>query len=347
MFRYLPTDILYLSGELVSGKSLPVLMAIVHIPFDRVLTCIMLLLGYLFGSFFSAWSACHRKFLSPWSFTCWCSFFHMYFSTCLSLAFMLRLSSTFTGEKGVIFSLAPAYCVLCQALPQRPSTVLIILLLGLSSFYVSMITNIPPIPLAFQHPQSRISESRIPELDKIFQPKESKVYNSVWETITNAIQLFILAFYASIHHGPLQVLISGNSNQHPVYTSHFMVTKFGYSCIIHFVSGLIRLSIWICVVWFQSNMLHILLELDQSRYWAWLPSFLFMMTLLYESTWMITQITEQIFPWTHTNPISKLKFTLLTLSKAGMFQFQYMRWPFIMAQLLSILSIVNTLVSHK
>ena len=242
----------------------------------------------------------------------------------------------------MIFSIASAYCVLCQTLPQRPSTVLMILLLGLSAFYVAMITNIPSIPLVFQHPQSHI-----PLLDNSIELKELKVYSSIWKNITNAIQFFILAFYASIHHGPLQVILGGKSDQHPIYASYFMVTRLGYSCTIHLVSGFIRYSVWISVVCFQSNMLHALLELNQNHSWGWFPSYLFMTVLLYESTWMVTQINEQVFCWEQSKITTKLKMVLLVLSNAAMFQFHHVRWLFIIAQLLSILSVANTLLSHK
>jgi len=339
MFRHLPTDILYLCGELVTGKSIPVLMAIVYTPLDRFLTCIMLLLGYLFGSVFSAWSACNRKDIVPVSLGSFNSILQLYFSMFFSLSFMLCISKTFMGDKGIICSIAPAYCVLCQTLPQRPSTVLIVLLLGISAFYVSMITSIPSIPLVFQDTHE---PTIIPSLNK-----EIPASNSLWGNITNAIQFFILAFYASIHHGVFQVVSGGKSDQHPIYMSHHVVTRFGYSCVIHLVSGLIRFSIWMSVVCFQSNMLHIVLELDNSHVWGWFPSYLFMTALLYESTWNVTQISEQLFSDGETKHLLKLKLVLLTLSKAAMYRFRYIRVLFWLTQILSFISVITTLVTIK
>ena len=362
MLHALPGDLLYLCTDLVTGKSIPLLLGITILPLDHWLAAMVLVLGALSGTLYSAWAARSVSNLSSPVY----AFGNMAVQTAFSIfaSTSLALSiSTAILPSGIVLSCIPAFCVIAQPYPQRHSTALLALALNFGFFYVAMITGIIrtlderavfSFYMHLAHARSLLgyaSQDMTQSLQMI-----DHLADTVWRVVSRSVQLFILAFYASTQHAPLQAYIGKHLEKplmDPIYTSRYIASSPLYCSFASLCAAWIRCFVWLGVTFFHNNALHLIVENQRRSEWPWVCCYLYMTALLFSAGWSWTQLTEQVLPCLTMNLPERLAFSqrlrLPALTIIMAFSAYYHvsdPWVLIgMAQLLAILTIVCALAS--
>lgn len=282
--RAVPTDLLIIGAELVTGKSIPVIVAITRLPMDQVLAWLMLCMGAVAGSLFSVYTARAVAGMTVLGFVNRLA--QLCLSVALSLSLLLALARGLHAERGVALSVIPAFCVLVQTLPQRESTALLAFILNFGAFYVCMVTP------AWARPEE---EAMLPAHAASLAEEAA----SVGQTVGRALQLFVLAFYACIQHAPTTVYFGtdpSGATRPSVYASHHLDRHAHYSLFIALTAAWLRLCVWSSVCFFQNNFMHVVLESRHGGGWDWFGCFVYMTALLYSACWTATQLREQVLP---------------------------------------------------
>lgn len=228
MIRHVVPDFLHVAGELVTGKSVVVLLGVTRLALDRRLACAALLLGAFAGAAFSVWSMHATTGLGALGLG----------NRGLQLAFSLFLSlSLLTSVSGG--ALVPAFCLVAQSLPERASTGLVALLLSLAFHFAALSTELAP------------ARHRGPDA------------GGDWGVLARTLQLAALAFYGSVHHGPAHALFGPGRYCTPVIDRHL-----GYTCFVFFTGTWLRTCIWLQACFLQNNPMHVLFEGERPGEWA-------------------------------------------------------------------------------
>lgn len=322
MIKSVVPDLLFICAELVTGKSIPVLVGITRLPVGQVLTWAMVSMGAIAGTLFSVWAAHNTVGMTLLGFIN--RLLQLCFSLCLSLSLVLSLAGGVHAERGVALAVIPAFCSVVQPLPQRHSTALVSFGLCCVVVYVCMITPLASEPFkpALVHPVVRRSA---------LEPPDAAAMLSLGEVVGRAIQLFVLAFYACIQHAPTQLYFQvEGGGEGAVYASHHHARHAVYTLFVGFVSAWIRLSVWSSVCFFQDNQLHGMLgnEPGVGTGWDWACCIVYATALLFSACWTATQLGEQVLPrFCVGSRTGGLKFVALILGVATLFR---QRAPFLM-----------------
>lgn len=300
MIGAVPGDILFLCAELMTGKSIPVLVGITRLPVGQGLAWLMVCLGALVGTCFSLLVTRETRTLSLLSFAN--RLLQLCFSLGLSVSMLLSLAASMHAERGVSLTVIPVFCLLIQPLPQRHSTALVSFLLCGVTFYVCGIMGaIDGRDAAFRPAalSRRASLSAVPSLQPIHSAASvpDTVALTVAQVILRALQLFFLGLYASIQHAPTQLYFDTTGVARPVYASHHHANHTAYSLFVGMISAWLRVCVWSAVCFFQDNPLHAMLEgSNRSDTASWPCCIVYMTALLYSACWTVTQIREQVLP---------------------------------------------------
>jgi hypothetical protein len=280
---HLLNDLLYLAGDILTGKSIPVLVGITRLPIDQFLAGVVLSMGAVAGALFNVYAsntANPRHPLARWN-----SCLHALFALFLSFSLLLSLARGVHYERGIILSLVPAFCLAAQSLPLGPSTSLIALLLG-----VVLLPFCATVPVA----ATRSDPGNLPSVLhglNMDSPEEEIV--GVWDCLGRAVLLAVLSFYASVQHAPTR-----DSLEHrAMCASNDFACRPRYALFVCLASAWARVCVWYAVCLFQDNTLHVMLENDLSRGgWDWRCCVAYSVALLYSACWTATQLREQILP---------------------------------------------------
>lgn len=287
------TDVFLLSSDFTSGKSIPVLVGITRLPIDQFLACVMLAMGAIGGALFSHYTARFARSLHPLAHTNRC--IQLFFALFLSLSLSLSLARGIQYMRGVILSIVPAFCVISQPLPQRASTPWVAILVSLVAYWYCMAVPIQTSEVLAVDMSTLRGPSVLHGLN-LDSPEEEVA--GVWDVVLRALQLFALAFYACVQHGPTEVYFLARQDPDAVYTSWAYAKSPHYALFVCLFSGLLRVCVWYGVVFFQNNTLHVMLENDLSRGgWDWAGCVLYSAALLYSACWTASQIREQVLPF--------------------------------------------------
>ena len=287
------TDFFVISSDLTTGKSIPVLVGITRLPIDRFLAGVVLSMGAAAGAVFSHYTArfCHG--LHPLALAN--RFVQLFFSLFLSLSLLLSLSRGIHYDRGVILSIIPAFCVVFQDLPQRASTPWVAMLVSLVAYWYCMTVSVQTYETV-QMPALKPPTV----LHGLIQDDPKAEAVGVWDVLQRAIQLFVLAFYACVQHGPTEIYFMVENDPDAVYASCYYGKHPHYALFVSLCSALFRASLWYSVVFFQNNTLHVMLENDLSRGgWDWGGCVLYSTALLFSACWTATQIRGQVLPFLH------------------------------------------------
>ena len=218
MLDVLVSDVLFLSSDLLTGKSLPLLVGITVLPIDRHLLGMILGLGVATGLSFTIWSARVATTMIPAMF--FLRLVNLGFSMFLSISFFLRLGMC-VDSAALGLAVVPVFVLHMQKLPERPSTHLIMFFLTMIVFWVSLLSE---LPRHVHHQDVSIQPvmRRLMALNRMqwqqhhlmavptvpAHPIVTSDGPSTLVTFFRVLLLYILAFYASVHHGPTQVYFS-------------------------------------------------------------------------------------------------------------------------------------------
>jgi len=286
-------DLLCLSSELFTGKSLPALLVLAQRPLDRVPSVVALLLGGLSGAVFTVWASGVSSGLSRRPAVAFGNrALQLGFSAALSLGMALQLARSLAPDGGLLLSLAPALCVCSRALPQRHSTPLLALILALVAMYAGFTT-----PADAPSGQRRAVADVLP-LPDARRPAGERTLDA-WRLVARALQLFACGLYACIQHAPTQTYegtVSEHKHEQVQYGSIRLHDDALYALCVGITAALIRLYPLVAACLFTGNAMHVLLEDDG----GWRPdracAGAYMVALLYQACWTLTQLREQVLP---------------------------------------------------
>jgi hypothetical protein len=230
MLRYVPWDVLYSGGELLTGKSIPVLVAIAVLPIGQALGWAVVTLGAVTGTLFSVYAAHKGGGASLSLLSSGNRLLQLCFSLGLTLSLLLSLANGIHPGRGASLTVIPAFCLATLTLPQRPSTALVSAGLCVLVFYMCILTD---------------AGHMTPVVPAKGAPKPAATL-SLGEAIQRASQLFVLAFYACVQHAPTQVYFDLRGLK-PAYASHHHATYAGYTLLIGLITGWIRVCVFTAV----------------------------------------------------------------------------------------------------
>lgn len=324
-------DLLYVSADLLSGKSIPVLVAITRLPIDQFLMQFVFTLGAAAGAFYSAYAVRPCSLVAPPPrAVLWNRALQTGFSLLLSLSLLLSVARGIHYERGVALSILPAFCLIAQTLPPRPATALLSLLLVAFLLPVCMAIQIEasgethagalPVMLRGLDPEALAEAS--PET-------EAEV---VMRVLGRALQLFVLAFYACTQHAPLQ----------PGHVSRDFLYKPRYALLVCFISAWARTVVWYLLSHFPDNAMHVMLENDLSRgRWDWGACICLTVILLYAAVWAASLLREQL-PALSSSSHDKLKLSVVALALAAFYRQRDAQILFVSTSVCAGLSILAT-----
>ena len=340
------TDVAVVSSDLITGKSVPVLVGIARLPIDQFLACTVLTLGALAGAFFSFYSSGHTQGMHPLGHLNRLA--QMLFSLFLSLSLHLALSRGVHYVHGVVLSLIPAFCVVSQSLPQRAMTAHVAILASLLAYLYCVNA---PVPAAADDPFPGDEGGGLLSVLQGLNEAEDRA-SGVWDVLLRALLLFVLAFYACVQHAPTQVYCSDGEDVCAVYASHAHTQSRHYSLFVGLVSALLRVSVWYWVCLRQNNTLHVMLENDLSRgNWDWASYALYSGVLLFSACWTATQVREQVLPLLTVFPSAsatgRLRLLVCVLALAALYRQRDVHLSFYLTAGLAACSVVVTGLTLK
>ena len=288
MIKAVPLDLLYISAELLTGKSVPVLVGITRLPIGQGLAWVMVTLGAMSGTVFSVYAA-RKGGMSGLAF--WNRLLQLGFSLGLSVSLLLSLASGIHAARGEALAVIPAFFSLVQSLPQRHSTALVSLVLAVLVFYACILAG--EADIAASH--TPLAERRV---EPVFLGTPPAGSLTVGGAIARAVQLFVLGFYACVQHAPTQVYFKTDETAcDPAYASHHHARHAPYSMFIGMAAAWLRVCVWSTVCFMPDHTLHSLLEGNYATQGSWPCIVLYMTALLYSACWTATQLREQVLPY--------------------------------------------------
>ncbi len=352
MLKSVPLDLLYICAELVTGKSIPVLVGLVRLPIGQGLAWVSVATGAVAGTCFSVWAERHTQRLTVLSFIN--RLLQLCFSLFLSISHLLSLAKGVYPQHGPALLLIPAFCIAWQPLPQRHSTALVSFLLSWATFYVCGImtsidagvdTAAPTLEQAMQ--RQKLSH----------QAQGPVIVATLQQIVLRALQLFALGVYAAIQHAPTEVYFDSrsewDSTRRPTYASHHHAKHSFYTLFMSLVSTWLRVSAWTIVCFSQENFLTLMLEtteIERSSF-NWLCFAFYSVTLLYSATWTATQLREQILPCfiRTTDPPSSdlLRVFVLVFAFAAYYRQRPPELMFVLTHVLTAVSVLTALATLK
>ena len=359
MLRSVPLDVLYICAELLTGKSIPVLVGITRLPVGQGLAWISVSAGATAGTCFSVWAARQTQSLALIGFLNRC--LQLAFSLGLNVSLLLSLAEAVHVEHGAGLVLIPAFCVVSLRLPQRHSTALVAFLLSWVTFYLCVILSAvdearPAAPHTLEEAVRRASRIHAP-----LQPERTHapapVALTLHEIVLRSLQLFVLGAYACIQHAPTQVYFNTRHVQgdwggtgwdcgrgRPIYASVHHASHGGYALLMGLTAAWLRVCAWSPVCFSQENLLHLMLEGGRRGDWDWICCAAYSTTLLYSACWTATQLREQILPcFCADSEPARLRYTVIVFALAALFR---QRSPALMFALTQALAVVSVLTAY-
>ena len=315
--RWLIADVLFISSDLITGKSIPVLVGIVRLPVDQYLVGLVLSMGAVAGVFFTFYASQAVKGMHQWGHAN--RLLQLFFALFLSLSLLLSLSRGVHYLRGVVLSIIPAFCVAAQSLPARESTAYMAMIVSLVAYWCCMGT-----PVQASEDLDLLPQQQVPFILRGLNTDtpEDEVIGGVWDVLLRALLLFVLAFYACVQHAPTHVYCDTKKDRDAVYASAYHAQSPRYALFVGLVSALLRVCVWYGVCFFQNNAMHVMLENDLSRGgWPWGCCVLYSVALLFSACWTATQIREQVLPFFRVSSVgARLKLLVCALSLAALFR---------------------------
>ena len=335
LVKSVPADVLYICAELITGKSIPVIVGIARLPIGQGLAWIMVTIGAVAGTLFSSYAAHKGGGMS-----CLCfgnRLVQLAYSLGLSVSLLLSLAGHIHPERGGSLVVIPVFGSVVQSLPQRHSTAFVSLALSGAVFYLCI--------LAGEAEQAAPVFNGLAAMRRGASTAGATL--TVGEVVGRAFQLFVLGFYACIQHAPTQVYFRCGGEE-PAYASHHHARNAPYCLFVGLFSAWIRVCLWSGVCFMQDQLLHAMLENNAARSdaWAWACCVLYMTALLYSACWTATQLREQILPrFRVDSEVGKLKVVVFVVALAALFRQRSPEILFYTTDALTVASVVATLAS--
>ena len=165
MLDVLATDVMYLSSNLLTGQSVPLLLSIVAMPIDLGLLGTVLALGVACGTLTTLWTAqsagpglgwraCARSLVQH--------LFHAWLSLALWLLLVGRVHDGAQLRQAVTLLLVPCYALVTKTLPSGGSTVTVAFLLNAAVLLFCFLDPLTHAPHAVPPSQDPLALESVP-----------------------------------------------------------------------------------------------------------------------------------------------------------------------------------------
>jgi hypothetical protein len=285
------SDISYLCSDFITGKSLPLLVAISTFPLDPNLMGIVVMMGIVCGgilTFVQAQLAFYRRWIFLGGIV---RTVNHVFSLLLNVMFLFRIYPHI-HQNGLHLCIFPIFVVLTQLLPERSSTPFILLILSTISFFTSMVYQTEVVyidapPTHLQEAQHTLSRTLLALNRHDWHPhthnKRYKDTGVLW-SVLYCVKIFFLSLYAGTQHGRVEA---------GVYFSYSYASNTIYAFFATITSVLFRSCIYLWIGWIHSNALHLLLSNDKIYEIPRFFAFTFSVCVLFSATWGASQLFIQ------------------------------------------------------
>jgi hypothetical protein len=299
-------DLNYLASDLVTGKSLPILVAVSTFNLDPNLMGVMVIAGVSLGAITTLLQAHHApSLLTNWLLR---GLNHA-FAVLLSMAFAIRLCQAMHPD-GRALSLLPLFCVALQQVPERPSTPFTLLVLSIALFWAGILYE---FDFSTAHPvEAEVRQRRLMQERSLMQQRRLMALNhqnphhhpthhsdyqpavtrSIPHSALYSLVVLLLAFYASAQHGPVACLADAQPTSRRRYMSAAFLANRYYAVWPTLSAALLRAYVYLRTGWLHGNPMHISMgdTGNVSLFCAWLH----LVALLYSAAWGVTQLSEQV-----------------------------------------------------
>lgn len=294
------SDVMYLSSDLLSGKSVPLLYAAVNLPMDRNLLGTTVLLGVGLGTLWTLYQARRMQESSPLT---WANrMLQLSFSCVMSFALFLKISPSLS------LSVVPLYVTSLLYVPDRQSTQFVLFILSAITFFLSMlyeVEQVKPVPHPIYSAQRELMA--LPSTEgRDYLARHHEEHNSVQHNLLYSIVVLLLSFYASVQHGSL--------DPRKNLSVEFIVNPI-YSLWPAISAALLRAYAVMRVAWVHTNSLHLMAEGKERG-----AAGFFLSLLLFSAVWNGTLLTEQVLTyWPGDLFERRMRWTALLLSLGAAF----------------------------
>jgi hypothetical protein len=335
-----PIDFVILVNDFFSGKSIPLLVALATFPLHSGIIAPMLILGAASGVSFCTFATSATRSSLP-QLAATIRLAHLSFAAYCSLSLTFSIADAVCPDLGVVLSWAPAFTVCSAPLLQRQSTTIVALVLGVIAFYVCAFSSPPaPPPLSDVRPQGPLMVYAAPPRLRSTRALLTIQETSTLAVVARALQLYLLAFYANVHHGQLQGIVKDGD---PEYGSYHLTASPFYGLVVRSFAALIRTCLWIAVGFLHDNQLHVMLDNTRGA-WGWPGCFVMSLNLLFNAIYTLRQAVQQTLPLTlkttNVNEISR-KYIAIIVTLAAAHRQRDFQSTFLTAASLSTITVVS------
>lgn len=288
MRRFLP-DVLLLAFDLVSGRSVPVLVAIARLPMDQALVANVLMLGALAGAFYSVYGYLPLPASHRW--VAWNRFLQNSAALFCSLSLVHAIARGIHPQRGVSLSVAPCFCLVAQPFVARARD---------SACVISLFLAVCVLAYCLATPARGGASSLASILPALDSGDEDLEAQGVLAVLGRCLQIFVLAFYACVPQTPVPDRLAAASR---------------YALLVNLAAALLRVAAWYCVCFYQDNVMHVILE-NAGVGWDWTACVGYTVLLLLSACYTAAVLREQL----PSSQAARLKFTAAVLGLAVLYQ---------------------------
>lgn len=296
-------DMSYLCSDLLSGKSLPLLVAVSTFPVDPNLMATMLFAGCMFGGFLTYVQA-QLAFYKRWITLGWfVRLVNHFFSGFMTVMFLFRVyMSMHASGSGLQLGVIPTAIILSMELPNKPSVPLVLLILSMMSLSTSIMHEFDYVarsPAAHhaEHAQLMIAIENQHTVSRTLLAMSQRIHSHLFEyydtpvhhSVAYSLAICLLSVYATVQHGDVSP---------GVYISPTYARSGWYASVITCTATLLRTYVYLRVGWIHRNPLHLLFSRDKTYVipTSGLCGFTQAVVMLFSATWNLSQFMGQMSP---------------------------------------------------
>ena len=286
-------DLMYLSSDMLTGRGIPVILAVTYFHLDDYLTSTMVMMGLLLAFVYNMF---RRKKAPENLFLDLSMRFVQYVLAIFVSISLLGTVLSIAYPDGLLLGSLALIWILLQSLPEHPVSLCTLFLLTLVVFYTSLLVH-PELasPTDSMLRQASPTNRKLQAMSRWdwYQRRQSQLSNPtvtiqtdhpISTTAPGALCIFVLSAYSGMVHGPLH-------NYEGKYISPNYLLNTVYAAMVLMVTSLIRAYFVITLSIMHTNVVHTLYEgigSDVAVLWE------YSLLLLLACNLYITHVTYQV-----------------------------------------------------
>jgi len=334
MWDSLLLDFLYLSSDFMTGKSIPVLLAVTSFPIDPHLMGTMVLVGCLGGALVN-WYRQSRmtsyvllELLLRWV--------NLTLSCYFSILFIQRLLHLIlpVGGMGPIGTIPTFWVILHgnlrntkgEMVSEKAATLWMLFLMSVSLFYLGLLWLHPadfsgtatPLSIGLEtpltHPRGLLAMSRKDWATKYYPTKHEgispihynphhQVHKEVSSSLPASLVILITSLYSTVNHGPFYQYTGKLCS--PALLYHRT-----YAFLADIFTALFRAYVILTIGWIHTNVIHLVIEGSHYTSTGGLAG-IYLIVAMYSTQWNLTLLMHQVLTVFQGDPDGDMRFRYL------------------------------------